>query len=90
MKKSELTEQDIRTKYITPALLKAGWDREKQLREELPITKGKVIVRGKTVKRGQPKRADYILNYKANLPLAVVEAKANSKTLGTGIQQAKQ
>jgi len=89
MKKSKLSEQDIRTKFITPAIVKAGWDKEKQLREEYSFTKGKVIVRGKTVKRGQPKRADYILNYKANLPLAVVEAKANDKPLGTGIQQAK-
>lgn len=90
MKKSELTEQDIRTKYITPAIVEAGWDKEKQLREEYSFTKGKVIVRGKTVKRGQPKRADYVLNYKANMPLAIVEAKSNDKPLGTGIQQAKQ
>lgn len=89
MKKSELSEQDIRTKYITPAILDAGWDRERQLREEYSFTAGKVIVRGRKCKRGQPKRADYILSYKANMPLAVVEAKANNKSLGTGIQQAK-
>jgi len=90
MKKSELSEQDIRTKYINKAIKKAGWDMESQLREEYSFTAGKVIVRGKTVKRGQPKRADYILNYKTNLPLAVIEAKANNKPLGTGIQQAKE
>ena len=90
MKKSELSEQDIRTKYINKAIEQAGWDMESQLREEYSFTAGKVIVRGKTVKRGQPKRADYILNYKTNLPLAVIEAKANSKPLGSGIQQAKE
>jgi type I restriction enzyme R subunit len=89
MKKSELSEQDIRTKYITPAILDAGWDRERQLREEYYFTAGKVIVRGKQYKRAKPKRADYILSYKANMPLAVIEAKANNKPLGTGIQQAK-
>ncbi|MDZ7660389.1 MAG: type I restriction endonuclease [Fodinibius sp.] len=90
MKKSELSEQDIWTKYITQAIEQAGWDVERQLREEYSFTAGKVIVRGKTVKRGQPKRADYVLNYKANIPLAIVEAKSNSKPLGTGIQQAKE
>lgn len=88
MRKSELSEQDIRTKYITPAILNAGWDQERQLREEVYFTAGRVLVRGKIVKRGDPKRADYILNYKANLPLAVVEAKSNEKPLGTGIPQA--
>lgn len=88
MKKSELSEQDIRTKYITPAITDAGWDIKTQLREEVNFTDGKIRVRGKLVTRGKPKRADYLLYYKANIPLAVVEAKANSKPLGTGLPQA--
>lgn len=88
MKKSELSEQDIRTKYITPAITDAGWDIKTQMREEVNFTDGKIRVRGKLVTRGKPKRADYLLYYKANIPLAVVEAKANNKPLGTGLSQA--
>lgn len=89
MKKSDLSEQDIRTKYITPHILKAGWDRDRQLREEVYFTAGKIKVRGSVIARGKPKRADYILYHKANIPLAVVEAKDNSKPLGSGLPQAK-
>jgi len=88
MKKSELSEQDIRTKYITPAIKDSGWDMERQLREEVSFTEGKIKVRGKLVTRGKPKRADYILYYKPNIPLAVVEAKSNDKSVGSGISQA--
>jgi type I restriction enzyme R subunit len=61
MKKS-LSERDICTKYITPALLQAGWDSLRQIREEVTFTAGRVIVRGKLHTRGQKKRADYILS----------------------------
>lgn len=88
MKKSELSEQDIRTKFITPAITGAGWDIKSQLHEEATFTDGKIKVRGQLVTRGKPKRADYLLYYKANIPLAVVEAKANHKPLGTGLSQA--
>lgn len=88
MDKKQLTEADIRTKFITPALVSAEWNVMTQIREEAYFTKGRVIVRGKTVKRGEAKKADYILSYKPNLPLAVVEAKDNTHPVGSGMQQA--
>lgn len=78
MNKKQMSEQDIRTKYITPAILAAGWDRDLQIREEVSFTKGKITVRRKIVKRGEQKRADYILYWKPNIPLAIVEAKDNT------------
>lgn len=83
-----MSEQDIRTKFITPAILAAGWDRDLQLREEVSFTKGKITVRRKTVKRGEQKRADYILYYKPNIPLAIVEAKDNKHNIADGMEQA--
>lgn len=91
MNKKDLTEADIRTKFITPALDrdKGGkWDLMTQLREEFAFTHGRVEVRGKTVKRGEVKKADYLLYYKPNLPLAVIEAKDNRHSVGAGMQQA--
>jgi type I restriction enzyme R subunit len=91
MNKKELTEADIRTKFITPALVGpdgAKWDVMTQLREEIYFTKGRVIVRGKTVKRGEAKKADYLLYYKPGIPIAVIEAKDNNHTVGAGMQQA--
>lgn len=88
MDKKKLTETDIRTKYITPAITQAGWDVQTQIREEVPITKGKILVRGKKHKRGQPKFADYILYFKPEIPIAVIEAKDNNHTVGDGMQQA--
>jgi type I restriction enzyme R subunit len=87
MDKKSLSERDICTKFITPALVSAGWDVQGQLREEVTFTKGRIIVRGKMVKRGTPKRADYILEYKPNLRLAVIEAKDNNHSIGDGMQQ---
>jgi len=72
---------------ITPALRQAGWDEILQIREEVSFTKGRIIVRGKLVTRGQAKRADYILYFKPNFPLALIEAKDNSHSVGHGIQQ---
>lgn len=86
--KKPLSERDICTKYITPAVKKAGWDEITQMREEVSFTKGRVIVRGKMVSRGKAKRADYVLYYKPNIPLALIEAKGNSLSVGAGIQQA--
>jgi type I restriction enzyme, R subunit len=88
MDKRALSERDICTKFITPALRQAGWDEMLQIREEVGFTKGRIIVRGKLVTRGQAKRADYILYYKPNIPLALIEAKDNSHSVGDGIQQA--
>jgi type I restriction enzyme R subunit len=86
--KKALSERDICTKFITPALRDAGWDEMLQIREEVSFTKGRIIVRGKLVTRGQAKRADYILYFKPNIPLALIEAKDNSHSIGDGMQQA--
>lgn len=86
--KKSLSERDICSKYITPALVSAGWDLHNQIREEVSFTKGRVIVRGKLHTRGEQKRADYVLYYKPNIPLAVIEAKANTLSVGAGMQQA--
>ncbi len=91
MDKKTLTETDIRTKFITPALVGptgSKWNVMTQLREEFYFTKGRVIVRGKTVKRGEAKKADYLLYYKPGIPIAVIEAKDNTHAVGAGIQQA--
>ncbi|MGX5475396.1 EcoAI/FtnUII family type I restriction enzme subunit R [Bacillus toyonensis] len=88
MDKHKMTERDICTKYITPAIVNAGWDLHRQIREEYQITDGRIIVRGNLVARGTKKRADYVLFYKANLPIAVIEAKDNKHSIGHGIQQA--
>src|SRR2546429_5321860 len=87
MDKRALSERDICTKFITPALLRAGWDVMSQIREEVSFTKGRIIVRGKLVSRGKAKRADYVLYYKPNIPLALIEAKDNSYGVGDGMQQ---
>jgi type I restriction enzyme, R subunit len=87
MDKQSLSERDICTKFITPALRNAGWDEMLQIREEFSFTKGRIIVRGKLVSRGRAKRADYILYYKPNIPLALIEAKDNSHSIGDGLQQ---
>jgi type I restriction enzyme, R subunit len=87
--KKALSERDICTKYITPALVeKAGWNLMTQIREEVTFTKGRVLVRGKLTSRGETKRADYILYYKPNIPIAVIEAKDNNHGVGDGMQQA--
>ena len=86
--KKELSEYDIRTKYITPAIVKAGWNSFSQMREEYPITKGRIIARGKVCEREKPLKADYVLFYKPNKPIAIVEAKDNKHSIGDGMQQA--
>ncbi len=91
MNKKTLTEADIRTKFITPALVGPSgdkWNVMTQISEEAYFTKGRVIVRGKTVKRGEAKKADYLLFYKPNFPIAVIEAKDNNHSVGDGMQQA--
>ena len=87
MDKKSLSERDICTKFITPALRTAGWDEMVQIREEVSFTKGRIIVRGKLVSRGKGKRADYILYYKPNIPIALIEAKDNTHAIGDGMQQ---
>lgn len=86
--KKILSERDICTKFITPAIEKAGWDKHSQLLEEVSFTDGKIFVRGRLTARGKAKRADYILYYKPNIPIAIVEAKDNNHSVRSGIQQA--
>lgn len=87
MDKRSLSERDICTKFITPALRNAGWDEISQIREEVSFTKGRIIVRGKLVSRGKAKRADYVLSVKPNIPIALIEAKDNALPVGAGMQQ---
>ena len=87
MDKKSLSERDICTKFITPALRKAGWDEMTQVREEVSFTKGRITVRGKLASRGKGKRADYVLYYKPNVPIALIEAKDNTHAIGDGMQQ---
>jgi type I restriction enzyme R subunit len=87
LSKKHLSERDICTKYITPAIKSAGWDIKKQVREEVSFTDGRIIVRGQQHTRGKKKRADYILYYKPNIPIALIEAKDNKHSVGAGMQQ---
>ena len=88
MDKKSLSERDICTKLIVPALQRAGWDIEQQVREEVTFTKGRVIVRGKLHTRGKARRADFVLYHGSNRPIAVIEAKDNHHGPGEGMQQA--
>lgn len=92
--KHELSERDICTKFITPAIQGAGWQQH-QFREEVSLTNGRVMVRGKLAARiknpearGGPKRADYVLYARSSIPIAVVEAKQARFSVGYGMQQA--
>jgi len=87
MNKKDLSEADICERYITPALYEAGW-KKSQIRREYGFTDGQMIVRGQMAARGARKRADYLLYYPANQPIAVIEAKDNNHSVRAGIQQA--
>ena len=88
MDKKTLSERDICTQLIVPALVRAGWHLQTQVREEVTFTKGRVIVRGRLHARGEQRRADFVLYHQANQPLAVIEVKKNTLALGAGMQQA--
>ena len=88
MNKKDLSESDIKAKFITPAILNAGWDELTQLGREIYFTDGRIYVKGKLTARGKRKFADYILFYKPNVPIAVIEAKDNKHSVKGGIQQA--
>ena len=87
MGKQDLSEEDIKARYITPAVEHSGWDK-KQIRYEYAFTAGRVILRGNITSRGKQKFADYLLFYKPNFPLAIIEAKDNNHPVGAGLQQA--
>ena len=84
---NHLSEEDIKLKYITPAI-ETKWDKMKQIRCEYPFTDGRVIVQGNVTARAARKRADYILSLRPNMPIAIIEAKDNAHSLGAGMQQA--
>lgn len=88
MNKKDLSESDIKAKFITPAILNAGWDELTQLGREIFFTDGRIYVKGKLTARGKRKFADYILFYKPNVPIAIIEAKDNKHSVKGGIQQA--
>ena len=87
MNKKDLSERDIITQFIMPAIKKAGWNIEKQVREEVYFTDGRIYVKGKITARGTRKFADIILYHKPNIPIAIIEAKDNKHTVGAGLQQ---
>jgi type I restriction enzyme R subunit len=89
MDKKSLSEQDICSKFVLPAIIDAGWDLQSQIREQVTFTAGRIQIFGKSVTRGEKKRADFILYYKNHLPLAIVEAKDNNHNAGAGLEQAK-
>ena len=84
----DLTEEDIKVKYITPAIQNSNWDIQTQMRCEYYYTSGKINVRENVATRGKGKKVDYLLSYKSNIPIAIVEAKDNKVTVSHGIQQA--
>ena len=79
MEKCEMTEEDIKLPFITPAIEAAGWDRQRQIKMEYSFTDGRVTVRGNVTARGKRKKADYLL-------LAIVEAKDNNHGLGAEME----
>ena len=88
-----LTEEDVKKRFIEPALTAKGWDfnrisMEKQVYAAHTFTDGKVIVKGRSAKRGTKKRADYLLHHHNNFPIAIIEAKDMQHTVDSGIQQA--
>ncbi|MBV7437291.1 EcoAI/FtnUII family type I restriction enzme subunit R [Aeromonas sp. sif2416] len=85
--KATLTEADIISKYLLPAIKAAGWDDLTQIRQEVKLRDGKVVVRGQMAARKKVKSADIVLYHKMGLPLAVIEAKANKHEIGKGMQQ---
>lgn len=84
-----MTEEEVKLNFITPAIESAGWVK-KQIRMEYSIDAGKIVVRGNAARRLPKKKADYVLFYKDNLPLAVVEAKDNNHLIGDGMFQAQE
>lgn len=88
MNKKDLSESDIKAKFITPSITMAGWDELTQIGREVFFTDGRIYVKGKMTARGKRKFADYILFYKPNVPIAIIEAKDNKHSVRSGIQQA--
>ena len=84
---NDLSEDDVSVKFITPAVVSAGWDEATQIRRQVSFTKGRIIVRGRLVSRGKAKKADFVL-YWQHIPIALIEAKKTKFAAGHGMQQA--
>ena len=84
--KSQMTEEDIKLNYITPALLERGWQSKITMETKVQFTDGKINLRGNLVAREAPKKADYILYMERNYPIAIVEAKDNNHSVSFGLQ----
>ncbi len=87
--KKQMTEEDIKLNFITPALVSKGWQNKITMETKVKFTDGKINLRGNLVSREAPKKADYILYINANNPIAIVEAKDNNHSVSFGMQQAK-
>ena len=88
LNKNQMTEEDIKLNYITPALLSKGWQNKITMETKVQFTDGKINLRGNLFAREAPKKADYVLYVNANNPIAIVEAKDNNHTVSFGLQQA--
>lgn len=80
----KLSERDICSKFITPVLVSAGWNLQTQIREEVSFTKGRIIMRGNQHSQGKGSRTDYVQYYRANQPIALIEAKDQTYSLSAG------
>ncbi|TGM26218.1 DEAD/DEAH box helicase [Leptospira levettii] len=87
MNKKDLSERDIITQFLIPAIKNAGWNIEKQVREQVYFTDGRIYVKGNKTVRGERKFADIVLYHKPNIPIAIIEAKDNNHSIGAGMQQ---
>jgi len=90
LSKKEMSEEDIKLNFITPALKKSGWENKITMETKVQFTDGKINLRGNLVHRDKPKKADYILYLNNNNPIAIVEAKDNNHSVSYGLQQAMQ
>lgn len=86
--KKQMTEEDIKLNFITPAIQSKGWSDKITMETQVKFTDGKINLKGNVVKREPAKKADYILYLNSNNPIAIVEAKDNNHTVSYGIQQA--
>ncbi|MGI2304076.1 EcoAI/FtnUII family type I restriction enzme subunit R [Staphylococcus cohnii] len=86
--KKQMTEEDIKNKFITPSIVNCGWNIQSNVFFEHNFTDGRIIVRGNLTARAKRKRTDYLLMHKKNFPIAIIEAKDNKHSIGSGMQQA--
>lgn len=88
--KKQMTEEDIKLNYITPSLFAKGWQDRITMETKVQFTDGKVNLRGNNINREAPKKADYVLYFRREYPIAIIEAKDNNHSVSFGMQQAKE